>query len=209
MQDRRQPQRVAVVGTSGSGKTTLAQRLAQCLGVPHVELDALNWGPNWTPAPQDVFRASAWQALAGDAWVTDGNYRAVRDIVWNRADTVVWLDYPLVVVMARVTWRTIKRAVTREELWNGNRERFRKAVFGRESIVWWALSTYGRRRREYPLLFSQREYAHLRVVRLPSPRVARLWLESLSSEPQSGIWCSETGGLTDGQDPNPCQPRLG
>jgi len=186
MQGQPRPQRVAVVGTSGSGKTTLAQRLAQRLGVPHVELDALNWGPNWTPAPQEEFRRSASQALAGDAWITDGNYRAVRDIVWNRADTVVWLDYSLVVVMARVTWRTIRRSVTRQELWSGNRERFREAFFGRESIIWWAFSTYGRRKKEYPVLFSRPEYAHLRVVRLPSPRVARLWIESLPEVPQSG-----------------------
>lgn len=187
MPDQPCPRRVAVVGTSGSGKTTLAQRLAQRLGIPHVELDALNWGPNWTPAPQEDFRRAACQALAGDAWIIDGNYQAVRDIVWSRADTVVWLDYSLAVVMARVTWRTIRRAVTRQELWSGNRERFSEAFFGRESIIWWAFSTYGRRKREYPVLFSQPEYAHLRVVRLASPRLARLWLETLPSGTGTGI----------------------
>jgi adenylate kinase family enzyme len=178
-QDQPWPHRVAVVGTSGSGKTTLAQRLARRLGVPHIELDALNWGPNWTPAPPEEFRAAASQALAGDAWITDGNYHTVRELVWSRADTVVWLDYPLAVVMARVTWRTIKRSVTRQELWSGNRERFREAFFGSESIIWWAFSTYGRRRKEYPVLFHQPEHAHLRVVRLQSPRAARLWIETL------------------------------
>ena len=188
-----QPQRVAVVGTSGSGKTTLAQRLARHLGVPHVELDALNWGPNWTPAPQEDFRKAASQALAGEAWVTDGNYHAVRDIVWSRADTVVWLDYSLGVVMARVTWRTIRRTVTRQELWSGNRERFREAFFGRESIIWWAFSTYGRRKREYPLLFDRSEYAHLDIVRLHSPRAARLWMETLPGGAETGPQAQETG----------------
>ncbi len=174
------PRRVAVVGTSGSGKTTLAQRLAQCLGVPHVELDALNWGPNWTPAPREILRERAAQALSGETWTTDGNYSAVRDIVWERADTLVWLDYPLPVIMGRVTWRTIRRIVLREELWNENRERFRGSFFSRDSIILWALRTYRRRRREYPVLFSQPEYAHLRIVHLRSPRAARKWLEAQS-----------------------------
>lgn len=193
MRDQLRPRRVAVVGTSGSGKTTLAQQLARRLGVPHVELDALNWGPDWTPAPPEEFRLFASRALAGDAWITDGNYHAVRDIVWSQADTVVWLDYPLAVVMARVIWRTIRRTVTREELWSGNRERFLVAFFGRESIVWWAFSSYRRRKREYPVLFSQPEHAHLRVVRLSSPRVAQQWLETLPAVPKTRIGSQEIG----------------
>jgi len=171
--------RVAVVGTSGSGKTILAQRLAQHLGIPHVELDALHWGPNWTPAPLDVFRECVAQALSGDAWTTDGNYSHVRDIVWNRADAVVWLDYPLPVIMGRVIWRTLRRSITGEELWGGNRERLWGAFFSRDSIIWWALHTYRRRRREYPVLFCRPEYAHLNVVHLHSPRATREWLASI------------------------------
>ena len=91
--------RFSIVGTAGSGKTTLARRLAQRLGVPHVELDAIHWGPNWQPAEPDDFRQRARAALRGDAWTTDGNYRSVRDIVWGRAQAVVWLDYSLPVVM--------------------------------------------------------------------------------------------------------------
>lgn len=170
--------RVAIVGTSGSGKTTLAQRLSQRLRVPHVELDAIHWGPSWTPASRDVFRERTAEALSGSSWVTDGNYSVVRDIVWGRADTVVWLDYAMPVILARVVWRTICRAFTREELWNENRERVRDAFFSRESIILWALSTYRRRRREYPILFAKPEHAHLAVVHLRSPRAARHWLEA-------------------------------
>jgi adenylate kinase family enzyme len=175
-------QRIAVVGTSGSGKTTLAHRLAQCLGLSHVELDALHWGPNWTPVPRELFRERLMQALSGDAWVVNGNYSAVRDIIWSRADTVVWLDYSLPVVMGRVTWRTLRRAATQEELWSANRERVWEAFFGRDSIIWWTFSTY-RRKREYPALFSQPEYVHLSVVHLRSPREANRWLDSLLATP--------------------------
>ena len=187
-----QPTRIAVVGTSGAGKTTLACRLAQHLGLNHVVLDAVHWGPGWAPTPREVLRDRVAEALAGDAWVTDGNYGAVRDIVWTRADTLVWLDYALPVVMGRVTWRTFRRSLLGEELWNGNRERLRTAVFSRDSIIWWALSTYRRRKREYPLLFGQPQYAHLNVVHLHSPRQARNWLEGLPARHRSGR--SESGG---------------
>lgn len=177
-----QPRRIAIVGTSGSGKTTLARQVAQRLGIAHVELDAVHWGPDWTPAPRDEFRTCVAEALIGDAWITDGNYGAVRDIVWGRADTIVWLDYTLPVIMGRVTWRTLQRSITGQDLWNGNRERLRTAIFSRDSIIWWALSTYRRRRKEYPLLFGQPEHAHLNVVRLCSPSMAEEWLESLPAE---------------------------
>ncbi len=176
MAARQTPRRVAVVGTSGSGKTTMAQRLARRLAVPHVELDALHWGPDWTPAPREIFRQRVEQALAGEAWTTDGNYSAVRDIVWGRADAVVWLDYSLPVILWRVTSRTVRRTLTGEELWNGNRETLANSFFSRDSIILWALQTYRRRRREYPALLAEPAYAHLAVVHLRSPRAARRWL---------------------------------
>ena len=171
--------RVAVVGTSGSGKTTLARRLSERLGIPHVELDALHWEPNWTPAEPEVFSERTAQALSGPTWVTDGNYSQVRSIVWSRADTVVWLDFSLPVVMGRMLRRTVRRLVTREELWNQNRENLAGAFLSRDSIILWALQTYRRRRREYPVLLSKPEHAHLKVVHLRSPRKAQRWLESL------------------------------
>lgn len=181
----RSPKRMVVVGTSGSGKTTLAHQAAERLGIAHVELDSLHWGPGWKPTPVEVFRARVSEALAGDAWAVDGNYSVVRDIVWSRADTLVWLDFPWLVVMGRVTWRTIRRTFTRQELWNGNRERFREAFFDRGSIILWALQTYSRRRREYPSLLAQSQFGHLHQVRLSSPRSAQMWLEALPSAPRA------------------------
>lgn len=173
-------QRVSVVGTSGSGKTTTASQMAQQLGIPHVELDTLHWELNWTPAPLDVFRERVAQALSGDAWVVDGNYSKVRDIIWSRADTVVWLDYPLPVIMWQLVRRTLRRSLTQEELWSGNRESLCKALFSHESILLWALQTYRRRRREYPALLGQPEHAHLMVVHLRSPQATRDWLSDLT-----------------------------
>lgn len=118
---RRPGRRIVVVGTTGSGKTTTARRLAANLGYPHVELDALHWEPNWTPAPVEVFRRRVREVTRAACWVVDGNYSQVRDVLWPAADTIVWLDYALPVIMGRLLRRTARRALPREELWNGNR----------------------------------------------------------------------------------------
>lgn len=172
-------QRISVVGTSGSGKTTTANQIAQRLGIPHVELDALHWEADWTPATLDVFRKRVAQALSGDEWAVDGNYSKVRDIVWNRADTVVWLDYGLPVILWQLVRRTLRRTLTQEELWSGNRESLGRALFTRDSILLWALQTYRRRRSEYPALLDQPAHAHLAVVHLRSPQATRDWVLSL------------------------------
>jgi adenylate kinase family enzyme len=181
--------RIVVIGTTCSGKTTLAAQLAQRLGVRHVELDALNWQPNWTETPLDVFRASIADALSANAWVVDGNYRKVRDIVWTHADTIIWLDYPLPVILARLFKRTLRRVVTREELWNGNRETLRGTLLSRDSLLLWALKTYRRRRRETPMWLARPEYQHLTLIHLTLPQAADHWLAqievSLPEIPQS------------------------
>ena len=102
-------QRINVVGTSGSGKTTVARRAAEALGVPFVELDALHWEPGWREAPDEVLSERVSEATRGSMWVVDGNYGKVRDIVWARVDTVVWLDYSFPGIFMRLLWRTLRR----------------------------------------------------------------------------------------------------
>ena len=184
--------RIVVVGTTGCGKTTFARRIAQRLAIPHVELDALHWEQGWQPAPLDVFRERTLRALSGGTWVVDGNYSKVRDIVWDRAGTVVWLDYSLPQILRQLIRRTLHRCLTHEELWSGNRETLGKALLSRESIVLWTLRTYGRRRREYPMLAMRPEYRHLEFVTLRSPHAAGKWLAGL--EPRS----VGQGGLVQG-----------
>lgn len=171
--------RTVVVGTTGSGKTTFAAGLARILGVPHVELDALYWDPGWTPAPTHEFRARAAEAVTPYSWVVDGNYGAIRDIVWSRATALVWLDMPLALILLRLLRRGLARSLTRRELWNGNRERIWGLV-GPDSLLLWALKTHGRRRREYTKLPYEPGYEHLKVFRLRSPQGAGLWLAAVA-----------------------------
>jgi adenylate kinase family enzyme len=176
--------RTAVVGTSCTGKTTFARALGELLGTPHVELDGLHWGPDWTPRPTQEFRARVDAATAGPAWVTDGNYSQVRDLVWGRATALVWLDYPFGLVFVRAWRRTLRRVVTRERLFAGNRESL--DVFDPAWIPWWVLRTFWRRRREVPALLRRPEFAHLRARRLRRPHEA----EGLLAEVRQATACA-------------------
>ena len=173
--------RVVVIGSGGSGKTTMAGALARRLGVPHVELDGLYWGPGWkgagdSPQGEAKFRRQVEEATAGEGWVTDGNYGSVRDMLWARADTIVWLDYPLWFVLGRLLRRTVRRALTREELWGTNRESFRLSFLSRDSILLFVLKTHGRRRKQFAEILARGEMGHATVVRLRSPAAADEWL---------------------------------
>ena len=168
-----------VIGTTGSGKTTLARELSHLLGAPHVELDALHWEPNWTPAETDVFRRRVSEALEGERWVVDGGYSKVRDLIWPIATDIVSLDYGLALKTWRLFWRTLRRSITGEELWNGNRERFRTGFLSRDSLFIWLLKTHWSRRRLFPEAFARPEHAHLRVVHLRSLHQTRRWLAAV------------------------------
>ncbi|ADV67048.1 ATP-binding cassette domain-containing protein [Deinococcus maricopensis] len=171
--------KIVVIGTTGSGKTTLASALAGALNVPHAEQDAWNHEPDWQEAPLERFRARVDAFTAQPAWVMDGNYGKARDLGWPRADTLVWLDYPGPVVFWRLLRRTLWRGLTREELWNGNRERLGMNLVSRNGILAWFFRTHARRRQETPALLAR--YAHLRVVRLRHPREADAWLRAVQA----------------------------
>ncbi len=162
--------RVSIVGNSGSGKTTLGRALAAHIGAAYVELDSIFHQPGWTALPRDDFRHRVAALAAADAWVIDGNYSAVRDLVWDRADTVVWLDLPRRVVFPRVVTRTLRRRLRREELWNGNRESWREMVSRdpRENILLWSWTQHGRYAAQYAELLVPPPRQDLRVVRLRS-----------------------------------------
>ena len=175
--------RIVVVGRTGSGKTTLARELAASLGIPHVELDALYFGPQFSTVPLSVLRERTIDAVSGERWVTDGNKKAVRDLVWPRADTVVWLDYPLVVSLwrlgKRAVWRTSK--VQAEASQAGDRKGIPKQLLAGARGVLRALRSHTGQRREYPRLFAAPENEHLAVARLRSPRATRRWLSRVTA----------------------------
>jgi hypothetical protein len=144
-----------------------------------VELDAIYHQPGWTPLADEEFRARVDAATESEDWVVDGNYSVVRDIVWEKADTVVWCDLPYVTVMARTIRRTLRRVMTREELWNGNREPWSNlwSVNPEKSIIAWTATRHGRNRRRYTAAEQDPRWADLEFVRLRSRADAERFVE--------------------------------
>jgi adenylate kinase family enzyme len=169
-----------MIGTSGSGKSTLASSLAVALGADFLELDSVYHQADWVPLPTEEFRRRVASVVAGERWVIDGNYSKVRDIVWARADTVVWLDLPRRTVMRRIIQRSVGRVASRVELWNGNRERWRNlfTLDKEESVISWAWQTHTANRVKFEAAMADPENDHLRFVRLTSPAAVRRFLRA-------------------------------
>lgn len=174
------PRRVAVFGQSGSGKTTTARLLARRMGVPVLELDSVFHQPGWEPLPEPAFRERVTHFIAANpgGWVIEGNYRGVRDIVLDGADTAVWIRLPFRTVYPRLVSRTVRRSWRRTPLWNGNRESFRMSFLSRESILLWGLTNWRPHvRKMAPDLAAARTTTNVVVLR--SPRAVRHWIRSV------------------------------
>jgi adenylate kinase family enzyme len=156
---------VLVAGTTGVGKTTTAGRIGRALDIPHTEIDSLFHGPEWVPRPSFEDDVAAY--TAEPAWVTEWQYRQVRQLLAGRADTLVWLDLRTPVAFWRLLRRTVHRRVRRIELWNGNVEpSFWSFFVNRDHILRWGIRT----RRTMRVMVPATEWSapHLRVVRLRS-----------------------------------------
>ncbi len=132
--------RIAVFGKGG--KTTLARALADRFEFEFVELDAIRHMAGWVERPDDDFREVVTATLDGAraGWVTDGNYLTVRRLIFDRVETVIVLALPWKIMLWRTFKRSFRRSYKREELWNGNREKFWLTFFTRQSVVydlWW------------------------------------------------------------------------
>ena len=177
--------RLAVIGPPGSGKSTTAELLAGRLQVAHIELDALFHGPGWSEPTTQEFRQTVMEALgAAEAdhrgWAVAGNYVMVADLVQGRADTIVWLDLDRRHTMPRIVRRTLRRAARREELWNGNRERWRDVVHPRNSMIVQAWKAQPKHRARYEELADTPLWANAQVHRVRSPGDVDALVEQLA-----------------------------
>ena len=177
-----------MVGTSGSGKTYVAEALAAKLGYTYISNDAIIWRPNWQETPHTERVQQIEAATRAESWTYDGNLYARNPDdrgVMQRCDTIVWLDLPRWQVWSQVIRRTLRRIWTQEELWNGNRESLR-ILFLRNSVIWWSVKSFARRRRRYGEMFADAAFAEKRLVRLRSRREVDLWLGSVEASARSG-----------------------
>lgn len=168
-------QRIHVIGNSCSGKSTLGTQLSQLLDVPFVELDAINWQPDWVGLnatdPDELVRRIG-EATAGDGWVVAGSYtKFCQQAFWDRLETLVWLDLPLHQLVRRMTARSWRRWRTNELLWGTNHEQFwpQFAVWRKEeSLLWWIVTQYERKRRQVRSYYTDPQWQHIKIVRLQS-----------------------------------------
>lgn len=175
----RSPKRIIVQGTSGSGKTILARALSKKLGIEHTEIDALHHLPDWQDRPTEELRQIIARIVERDSWIIDGNYKVVTSEYVRKADTIVWLDYLFMTVFMRLFFRTVRRLITKEVLWHGNRESFKKSFFSRDSILVWMVTTHGRRKRQCRELQAELADTDVEFVRFSRPRQAEAWLDQL------------------------------
>jgi hypothetical protein len=173
--------RIVVVGTTGSGKTSFAARLAHLCQIPHIEIDAMYWRPKWTHASEEELRGLIDRATSAPAWIVDGNYGICRDIVWGRAQALVWLDYPLWTTFWRLFFRTMKRSLSQELLWGNNYENLwsQLKLWSNDSLFTWLFKTHGRHKRQFPPLFVSPQFSHLQIYHFKSPPQAEAWLQSI------------------------------
>ncbi|MEQ9003114.1 MAG: hypothetical protein RIE74_06070 [Pseudomonadales bacterium] len=178
--------RIHVMGNSASGKSTLGARLADMLDVPFVELDALNWLPNWVglnATDPETFDRRLRDATAGDGWVAAGSYTTFSQrAFWDRLQVVIWLDLPRWLVLWRMFRRSWRRWRTRELLWGTNYEQFWPQFFvwrKSESLLWWIWTQHHRKRRDMLRMMADPRWRHIRFVRLTSVPETESFLESL------------------------------
>ena len=178
--------KINVIGTSGSGKTTFGRRLAEILGIPFLEMDALFWGPNWSAPEDEVLFKELAAALKGDSWVLDGNYTRTIPIKWDRVEIIIWLDFNFLRTLIQAVKRAVGRISSREELWpgTGNRETLRK-LFSRESIVLWTIRTHRRNKIRNAQWMEKDEFSHIHFIRLKSPQEAARFLECIRLDPSA------------------------
>lgn len=178
-------EKVVIIGPSGSGKTTLAFNLAAKLDARAIDLDDLYWRPGWEIAPTDEFRAATTAATNTPRWVAAGNYTAIRDIVWEQADTLIWLDYSLTRTFNQLTRRSIMRVWDKKPICNGNTETLGKA-FSNDGVLYWLLRSYFPKRRENLDTFAHPErYPNIKnFIRLRNPAETRALLDGPSIDPR-------------------------
>ncbi|GGK62405.1 hypothetical protein Sme01_04390 [Sphaerisporangium melleum] len=174
--------RILVAGITGAGKSTMARELGRRLGVPYHEMDALHYvAPGW--GVDEEFAAKVAAITAAPAWIFDSfGYPEVRDLLWERADTVVWLDYGRAVIMPRVLRRSLRRTLLRERIFGGNRETL-SGWFRRDHPAWWAWSQHGARRADIASRVGDPRFSHLRVIRFGAPHEATAWLGEVPGAP--------------------------
>ncbi|MFF0505170.1 adenylate kinase [Streptomyces fimicarius] len=175
--------RIALFGAPATGKTTLARWLSIQLDMPHTDLDDILFTPQG-PLPLEEFRRQAAAITATGGWIVEGNFSKLADVVWHRADTLVWLDLPLPLILYRITRRSLRQLTGRENSAQARRLTWNSAFFARRSLLRTAVRKHRTNRPRYARQVAETAALGIGVVRLRSPRQVRYWRQRTATAPQ-------------------------
>ena len=97
--------RVIIIGPSGAGKSEMSRKLQEILNLPLYHLDNIFWKEDRTHITREEFDGKLNELLSKDKWIIDGDYSRTYETRMQRADTIVFLDYPLEVCLKGVESR--------------------------------------------------------------------------------------------------------
>lgn len=172
--------KIMIGGSIGAGKSTLAKALSKKLNIEHTELDSFYWLPNWQVRPADQMRELINKTTSADSWIICGNFNAFKEITLDRADMIIWLDYPLFVCLWQAFKRSWHNIYTQQKCCNGNQDTWQHLFFSKNSIVLWLIRTFRRRNKRYTAIMQDPFYENKTFVRLKSHKEAEKWLASLA-----------------------------
>jgi len=173
--------KILIVGSSGAGKTTLAKTISSKLNLPHFELDSIFHQKDWQPLNQDEFKARVDEITRQPDWIICGNYftKLGGKAYWSKADVVIWCDYSFPLVFSRLLRRTLRRTITKQELWNENKEGFIVNFFTKESVLLWMMREWNAQKRRYEIVFKENDLKGTQLIRLKNPNDTARFLEHI------------------------------
>lgn len=174
--------KIALFGPPATGKTTLARWLSVQLGHPHTDLDDLLFTPGG-PLPLEEFRRQAGEITRRDEWIVEGNFSKLANVVWHRADVLVWLDFPLALIVYRIVRRSLRQLAGRDDSAQARRLTWSTAFFSRRSLLRTAIRKYRTNRPRYARQVSETADLGVEVVRLRSPRDVQRWKRETAKGP--------------------------
>ncbi|MEV0928558.1 adenylate kinase [Streptomyces spongiicola] len=174
--------KIALFGAPATGKSTLARWLSTKLDQPHTDLDDLLFTPDG-PLPLEEFRRQAGEITRTDGWIVEGNFSKLADVVWHRADTLIWLDFPLPLILYRIVRRSLRQLTGRENSAQARRLTWSKAFFARRSLLRTAIRKHRANRPRYIRQVAETAELGVQVVRLRGPQDIRRWQKQTAKGP--------------------------